>query len=742
MAAVGTLLAAGVPYRIGDVVDGKYRIDGLLGRGGMGLAAAATHVALDQPLAIKFLKQELVGDDATRARFAREARACVRIRSEHVCRVLDVGEMADGVPYMVMERLEGLDLSQVLKAEGPFEISRAVDCVLQACEGLYEAHRLGIVHRDLKPGNLFLSHSATGQPLVKVLDFGIARTVDAQEGETLTATGSILGSPHYMSPEQIVSPKTVDERSDIWSLAIILYRLLANALPFEADSFGRLAILIAGDQPLSLVARRPDVPPALEQVLFRALDKDPNARYANVGVLLLHWRPTARFARWQRRLHRRIPSSPGARRSRRTCRLRSPGPGRGSRQLRPMRCRSPAAPRRGRRPKAPNAGPFGKRPTTRHGAGDASDSDSAPRRNKGAGTGPFFASAQSARPGTQTMKNSVRLAVIAFFASSLAFSSVAFADGKSLSQTLTGPAKTEFEAGIALYESGDYGASVIKFRAAYEQSKDNRLLWNIANCERLLHHYVKARKLVREYVANGGSTISADDKNSAKQFLEITESAVSDVKFEIAEPGVEVIVDGDVVGTTPLASAQIDVGKHVVSLKKQGFATQEIPLVGVGGAAATVKAEMVRAVGHLSVSAGASDDIEIDGKFAARGTFDGDLPKGNTTSASPRQGRALTTDTLTSAQANTARSQSHSAAAAARSRSGHGSRAARPLEPGPSSAATTCSSRASTTAQAPSPTATQPSASGQQRSPRGVAGNGGRSEGVALNVEDFRGSAS
>jgi serine/threonine-protein kinase len=284
MAAVGTLLAAGVPYRVGDVVDGKYRIDGILGRGGMGLVAAATHVALDQPVAIKFLKQELVGDEATRARFAREARACVRIRSEHVCRVLDVGEMADGVPYMVMERLEGLDLSQVLKAEGPFEISRAIDCVLQACEGLYEAHRLGIVHRDLKPGNLFLSHSATGQPLVKVLDFGIARTVDAQEGETLTATGSILGSPHYMSPEQIVSPKSVDERSDVWSLAIILYRLLANALPFEADSFGRLAILIAGDHPLSLVARRPDVPPALEKVLFRALEKDPNARYVNVGV--------------------------------------------------------------------------------------------------------------------------------------------------------------------------------------------------------------------------------------------------------------------------------------------------------------------------------------------------------------------------------------------------------------------------------------------------------------------------
>jgi serine/threonine-protein kinase len=116
------------------------------------------------------------------------------------------------------------------------------------------------------------------------LDFGIARTVDAQEGETLTATGSILGSPHYMSPEQIVSPKSVDERSDVWSLAIILYRLLANALPFEADSFGRLAILIAGDHPLSLVARRPDVPPALEKVLFRALEKDPNARYVNVGV--------------------------------------------------------------------------------------------------------------------------------------------------------------------------------------------------------------------------------------------------------------------------------------------------------------------------------------------------------------------------------------------------------------------------------------------------------------------------
>jgi len=226
------------------------------------------------------------------------------------------------------------------------------------------------------------------------------------------------------------------------------------------------------------------------------------------------------------------------------------------------------------------------------------------------------------------MKNAVRFAAIALFASTVAFASVASAEGKSLSQTLTGSAKTEFDAGIALYESGDYGASVIKFRAAYEQSKDNRLLWNIANCERLLHHYVKARKLVREYVANGGTAISNDDKNSAKQFLEITESAVSEVKFEIAEPGVEISVDGEVVGTTPLASAQLDVGKHTVSLKKEGFATQEIPLVVVGGAGAAVKAEMARAVGHLSVSAGSSDDIEIDGKFVAKGSYEGDLPKG------------------------------------------------------------------------------------------------------------------
>lgn len=226
------------------------------------------------------------------------------------------------------------------------------------------------------------------------------------------------------------------------------------------------------------------------------------------------------------------------------------------------------------------------------------------------------------------MKNAVRFAAIALFASTVAFASVASAEGKSLSQTLTGSAKTEFDAGIALYESGDYGASVIKFRAAYEQSKDNRLLWNIANCERLLHHYVKARKLVREYVANGGTAISNDDKNSAKQFLEITESAVSEVKFEIAEPGVEISVDGEVVGTTPLASAQLDVGKHTVSLKKEGFATQEILLVVVGGAGAAVKAEMARAVGHLSVSAGSSDDIEIDGKFVAKGSYEGDLPKG------------------------------------------------------------------------------------------------------------------
>src|SRR5579863_6621840 len=222
------------PVQEGEILDGKYRVDRVLGVGGMGIVVAATHVALNQRVAIKFLLPAAVGNPQIIERFAREARAAVQIQSEHVARVTDVGTLPTGSPYMVMEFLEGSDLAAAIERGGAMPVAQAVGFVLQACEAIAEAHALGIVHRDLKPANLFLARRAGRDPMVKVLDFGISKTKDAAAG--LTQTSSVMGSPYYMAPEQMMSSKDVDVRSDIWALGIILYELLSGKAPFQGDT--------------------------------------------------------------------------------------------------------------------------------------------------------------------------------------------------------------------------------------------------------------------------------------------------------------------------------------------------------------------------------------------------------------------------------------------------------------------------------------------------------------------------
>jgi eukaryotic-like serine/threonine-protein kinase len=193
----------------GDILLGKYRIERILGRGGMGVVLAAMHLQLNQRVAIKMLVVEATHDIV--ARFLREARASVRLKSEHVARVLDVGELPNGAPYMVMEYLEGKDLSALIRSEGGRTVEEAVEYVLHACEGIAEAHAAGIVHRDLKPANLFLTKAADGSDTVKVLDFGISKAATGEDPDTgmgLTKTSAVLGSPLYMSPEQMKSPRT------------------------------------------------------------------------------------------------------------------------------------------------------------------------------------------------------------------------------------------------------------------------------------------------------------------------------------------------------------------------------------------------------------------------------------------------------------------------------------------------------------------------------------------------------
>jgi eukaryotic-like serine/threonine-protein kinase len=274
----------------GELLAGKYRVERVLGAGGMGYVVAALHEQLGQRVAVKLLVPELCENEDSVTRFLREARAAVQIHSEHVARVIDVGELTNGSPYMVMEFLSGHDLAEELDLPGNLEIEVAIDYVLQASEAVAEAHSLNLIHRDLKPANLFLTHRPDGTALVKVLDFGISKAINVNDSAlepvpSLTATHSLLGSPAYMSPEQIRRPKSVDTRTDIWSLGSILFELLARDPPFNADSPIALLAAVVSDPLPSIREKRPDVPPELEAVIAKCLEKKPEDRYQTVAEL-------------------------------------------------------------------------------------------------------------------------------------------------------------------------------------------------------------------------------------------------------------------------------------------------------------------------------------------------------------------------------------------------------------------------------------------------------------------------
>jgi serine/threonine-protein kinase len=272
--------------RLGQVLAGKYRIERVLGQGGMGVVVAATHLQLEERVAIKFLLPSAMENQETVARFAREARAAVKIKSEHVARVTDVGTLETGCPYMVMEYLHGSDLGGLVHDRGPLPIEEAVDYLLQAAEAIAEAHSLGIIHRDLKPANLFHTQRADGSACIKVLDFGISKVTGLSGSGSdlgMTRTTTVMGSPLYMSPEQMASSRDVDVRTDIWALGVILYELLTGQVPFVADTMPQLCAMILQQPPPPLRNTRPDAPEALQNVLTRALEKDPKRRYLNMA---------------------------------------------------------------------------------------------------------------------------------------------------------------------------------------------------------------------------------------------------------------------------------------------------------------------------------------------------------------------------------------------------------------------------------------------------------------------------
>jgi serine/threonine-protein kinase len=273
------------PVVEGDVLAGKYRVERVLGQGGMGVVVAATHITLHQRVALKFLLPAALGNPETIERFLREARASVRLKSEHAAKVIDVGTLNDGAPFMVMEYLEGGTLGQVVRQQGGLSVRDAVDYVLQACEAVAEAHAAGIIHRDLKPENLFLTHRVDGQPLVKVLDFGIAKSQAQAEALSLTRTSTVMGSPNYMPPEQLRAARNADVRSDIWALGAVLFELITGRVPFTAESFSELCLKVAQDPAVPPSSLKPGIPPAIDHVVLRCLEKEPAKRFQNVADL-------------------------------------------------------------------------------------------------------------------------------------------------------------------------------------------------------------------------------------------------------------------------------------------------------------------------------------------------------------------------------------------------------------------------------------------------------------------------
>ncbi len=280
------------PIIPGSVLAGKYRVERIIGQGGMGVVVEARHIALDDRVALKFLLPEHSMNPEAATRFLREARAAVKIKSEHVARVSDVGTLDSGAPYMVMEFLEGADLSQTLEKQGVLQVEDAIDYIIQGCEAIAEAHQHGIVHRDLKPANLFLSKRPDGMPIVKVLDFGISKDTGAAV-DNLTKTTAAMGSALYMSPEQMQQTRSVDHRTDIYALGIALYELLAGKQPYYAETLPQLCAEILTGTPTPIRTLRPEIPDGLAVVIEKAYARDKGQRHQSIADFVIALAPYA-----------------------------------------------------------------------------------------------------------------------------------------------------------------------------------------------------------------------------------------------------------------------------------------------------------------------------------------------------------------------------------------------------------------------------------------------------------------
>jgi eukaryotic-like serine/threonine-protein kinase len=272
----------------GEVFAEKYVVEGVLGEGGMGRVLSARHIELERPVAIKVIHSEWARDPDSSRRLVREARAAANLSSKNIACVYDLGRTPNGLPFIVMERLFGSDLGQLVR-NGPLPPEKAVPYMIQALAALREAHARGIIHRDLKPQNIFLTKGPTGHDLIKILDFGLAkdfaRSPDPNVSSKLTGMHMMLGSPHFMSPEQIRDAREVDARSDIWSIGATLYLLLTGRYPFVAPNAHVVCAKILSDKPESMLRYRRNIPQELDRIVLRCMARDPAARFASAEQL-------------------------------------------------------------------------------------------------------------------------------------------------------------------------------------------------------------------------------------------------------------------------------------------------------------------------------------------------------------------------------------------------------------------------------------------------------------------------
>ena len=275
---------ASVPYRAGEVISGKYRLERMIGSGGMGIVYAAHHLSLDRTVALKFIRPDLLASERAVERFRREALAAASVKAPQLAAVHDFDRTDGGDPYIVMELLEGEDLSSALH-DGPLPPREAVDIIREVCRGLGAVHARGLVHRDIKPRNIFLARDARGERAVKVLDLGVAKRTTVDGGDSLTSNGSVVGTAHYMSPEQVRGEPDVDPRTDVYAVGAVLHEMLSGQKAHPGDSYNLVVFHILSKDPRPLETIDDRLPRPLCALVRKAMARDKLSRYSDAGEM-------------------------------------------------------------------------------------------------------------------------------------------------------------------------------------------------------------------------------------------------------------------------------------------------------------------------------------------------------------------------------------------------------------------------------------------------------------------------